>query len=518
MLWKIAKKEFLLNLMTFKFAVGTIVCVVLTAVFMPVLVSDYQDRLKQYNDAVSANEAELRKVKVYKNITPTIYRCPNVLSVFSEGLEKRLGYSAKIELDNIPELSAVSTGLNPYLSIYPVLDVSLVFKIVMSVLALLVAYDVIAGERERGTLKLVLSGTVARYQVLAGKFLAGLATLVIPITMAFIVGVLIFEFFPLVDLAGSDWVRIGLMYLGSLIFLSAMYNVGLLLSCLTKRSTISLVLGLFFWIVYVIVIPNGSGYLARKIQPLEPEEKLESELELVAEKRDSELRRMNKELPSGRAESHAGDAFNRNYIFVCDKRSLEYWKKSSVLKEPVKIKYADKFLEVKQKHLSNLFKQKYLANNFSRTSPISLFENIMSALAGTDLARAQYFMDRVRMHRNNVVDYIRSKTADFSSLSYFTRSKEGDWEESRKMLGPSRVATNEAVRKRVLDAFYKWRDKKIAETPALDLPDFPQFIYQPSVARSFSRAIPDLALLAFISVLFFVLSFVAFMRYDVRSD
>ena len=517
MLWKIAKKEFLLNLMTFKFAVGTIVCVVLTAVFMPVLVSDYQERLKQYNDAVSANEAELRKVKVYKNITPTIYRCPNVLSVFSEGLEKRLGYSAKIELDNIPELSAVSTGLNPYLSIYPVLDVSLVFKIVMSVLALLVAYDVIAGERERGTLKLVLSGTVARYQVLAGKFLAGLATLVIPLTLALIVGVLIFEFFPLVDLAGSDWVRIGLMYLASLIFLSAMYNMGLLFSCLAKRSAISLVLGLFFWVVCVIVIPNGSGYLARKIRPLEPEERLESELELVAEKRDSELRRMNKEIPSGWAGSHAGGAFNRNYIFVCDKRGLEHWKKSSVLKEPVKIKYADKFLEVKQKHLSNLFKQKYLANNFSRTSPISLFENIMSALAGTDLARAQYFMDRVRMHRNSVVAYIRSKTADFSSLSYFTRCKEGDWEEHNKILGPGRVATNEAERKRVLDAFFKWRDKKIAETPALDLQDFPQFIYQPSVARSFSRTIPDLALLVFISVLFFVLSFVAFMRYDVRS-
>jgi len=268
----------------------------------------------------------------------------------------------------------------------------------------------------------------------------------------------------------------------------------------------------------VIVIPNGSGYLARKIRPLEPEERLESELELVAEKRDSELQRMNKEIPSGWAGSHAGGAFNRNYIFVCDKRGLEYWKKSSVLKEPVRIKYADKFLEVKQKHLRNLFKQKYLANNFSRTSPISLFENIMSALAGTDLARAQYFMDRVRMHRNRVVDYIRSKTADFSSLSYFTRSKEGDWEEHNKILEPRRVATNEAERKRVWDAFYKWKDKKIAETLALDLQDFPQFIYQPSVARSFSRTIPDLALLVFISVLFFVLSFVAFMRYDVRSD
>ena len=42
MIWKVAKKEFLLNLMTFKFAVGVIVCVVLMSVFMPVLVNDYE--------------------------------------------------------------------------------------------------------------------------------------------------------------------------------------------------------------------------------------------------------------------------------------------------------------------------------------------------------------------------------------------------------------------------------------------------------------------------------------------
>ena len=47
MIWKIAKKELLLNLMTFKFAVGAIVCIVLMAVFMLILVSDYQERLKE---------------------------------------------------------------------------------------------------------------------------------------------------------------------------------------------------------------------------------------------------------------------------------------------------------------------------------------------------------------------------------------------------------------------------------------------------------------------------------------
>ena len=80
MIWKIAKKEFLLNLMTFKFAVGTIVSVVLMAVFMPILAKDYQQRFEDYNANVTANEAEFGKVKAYMAIAPT------------EGMESPAGY------------------------------------------------------------------------------------------------------------------------------------------------------------------------------------------------------------------------------------------------------------------------------------------------------------------------------------------------------------------------------------------------------------------------------------------
>jgi hypothetical protein len=45
MTWKIVKKEFLLILMTFKFSLGTLLCIVLVAVFDPVLADDYQQRL-----------------------------------------------------------------------------------------------------------------------------------------------------------------------------------------------------------------------------------------------------------------------------------------------------------------------------------------------------------------------------------------------------------------------------------------------------------------------------------------
>jgi len=106
MVWKIAKKEFLLNLMTFKFAMGTILCVVFMAVFASILLKDYQQRLENYNQAVAADAAELRKARVYRNIKPIIYRRPEVLSIFSEGLEKRLGNAVKIDVDSVPEIKS----------------------------------------------------------------------------------------------------------------------------------------------------------------------------------------------------------------------------------------------------------------------------------------------------------------------------------------------------------------------------------------------------------------------------
>ena len=505
MIWKIAKKEFLLNLMTFKFAVGTIVCVVLTAVFAPILAKDYQQRLKDYNDNVSANEAKLREVKVYEVLTPTIYRPPALLSVFAEGLEKRIGNSAKIELKSIPELNAAPTEVNPYLSIFPALDISLIFKVVISLLALLVAYDVISGEREQGTLKLILSNTAARHQVLLGKLIAGLLTLVVPITLTFIVELLVLEFFPMVDLGWSDWARIALTYIASIVFVSAIYNISLLFSCLAKRSAISLILGLFSWVVFVVVVPNGSVYLARRTHLLAPKEKREGQIKALTEKYKSEREEIRAKLPPGGWEYDADGPFGEWYVLLCTPSGAEHWQKLSALMNPLEIKYADKFWEVERTYLGDLFKQNYLAKSLSRISPVSLYGNVASTLAGTDLASLQYFTDNVRVHRNKVIDYIRAKTDNFSVLSYFTPSTQ----EAREQFEKYARAEN-------WQAIDELKQKTIDNTPSLDLQDFPRFAYRLDVVEGLRRAALDIALLIIANVIFFTLAFVAFINYDVR--
>jgi ABC-type transport system involved in multi-copper enzyme maturation permease subunit len=518
MIWKIVKKEFLLNLMTFKFAVGTIVCVVLMAAFMPILAKDYQRRLEDYNANVAANEAELRKVKVYKNITPTVYRLPSALSVFSEGLEKQLSKSAKVELGGVPEISMASGVSNPFLSAFPTLDVMLIVKVVMSILALLVAYDTISGERERGTLRLVLANRTARHEVLLGKLLAGLVTLIIPVTGAFIVGLLILQFFPMVSLSGADWIRIGFMYLASLIFVSAMYNIGLLFSCLMSRSSISLVLGLFVWVVFVVVIPNGSVYLANYLRPTEAREKMAVEVKALMQERNNKIDDLIKTLRTGGQHSMAQGAFGHYYELYCGKPYRDDLQKRYARSEPVRIRYADRIFEVQRQYLSGLTKQKYLASTIAQISPVTVYESLMSALAGTDLANLEHFRNRVKLHTNEVVEYIRSKTKNFSSISYFTPTKEGDHSKMIKEIDRIMSLLRESSGKsHWLEEYRKWEAQKLKQTPSPNLQDLPRFTYGPeSLARILRRTISHVMLLFFINVLFFTLSFVAFLKYDVR--
>jgi ABC-type transport system involved in multi-copper enzyme maturation permease subunit len=493
MIWKIAKKEFLLNLMTFKFAVGTILCIVLMAIFVPILTKAYQERLKVYNENIAYNERELGKVTIYKNITPTAYRPPSVLAVFSEGLEKQIGNSATIEYDKVPEISGAVA--NHYLSIFSIFDASLIFEIVISVLALLVAYDAISGERERGTLKLMLSGAAARYQVLLGKLLAGLMLLIVLVTITFILGLFILLSFPMVDLGGSDWIRIGFMFFASLVFIATMYNLGLLFSCMARRSTVSLVLGLFLWIIFVVVVPNGSAYLAAQILPIQSEDKINEQIASLRREAQREVNREKKRSgrsymsgSTSRSDVVGKGGFGHGYIRSCNEVLMHNGIIDYSIGVPIYIKYADKYSEVKFDRLRSMFKQTHLSNNLSRISPISLYDNVMSALAGTDMVGFQNFIDNVKVHRKDIIEYVRSRTNNFSSSTFFT------------------PCTKEEM---------KTRPKGDTAAP-LELQDLPRFVYKADIVGCLLRAIPDLALLILGNALFFAIAYAAFLRYDVR--
>jgi hypothetical protein len=280
------------------------------------------------------------------------------------------------------------------------------------------------------------------------------------------------------------------------------------------------VLGLFLWILFAIIVPNSSVYVAAELRPPESQENIDAQLVVLSEEFDIERRirldeQRTRDAPSNTAQSDAKDSFGRGYHRLLNEAYLESEQDRYRIQFPLEIRYAERSWEVQRRRFNSLYEQKRLADRLSKISPISLYDGVMSTLAGTDMAAFQRFSDAARAYRGEIVEYVRGKTENFSSSLFFTPCTKEEAEEYDRFIAQSReVKTPEeaaALMQRARPLF----EKMYAETANLDLGDFPAF-RMPSAFGDVSRAVPGLALLIFVNMLFFALSFVAFMRYDVR--
>lgn len=118
-------------------------------------------------------------------------------------------------------------------------------------IALLLAYDAIVGEAERGTLLLLLAYPVARHQVLLGKFLGHLLILVVATVLGYGAAGLVVGLRG--DTGPAAWAAFGAL-LGSSILLGATFlAIGYLLSTLVRERATAGGMALGIWLLLVIV-------------------------------------------------------------------------------------------------------------------------------------------------------------------------------------------------------------------------------------------------------------------------
>jgi ABC-2 type transport system permease protein len=135
----------------------------------------------------------------------------------------------------------------------------------------LVAGDIVASEDHNGTLKTVLTRSLERWQIFAGKALAATTYAIVAIaingTVAVVAGSIESGFNSLVTLSGtrvSAWKALELVYASLLVYLIpilAIVCIGLLLSSLTRNSAAAVVGTLMFSLLIQLVgiLPGLSG-------------------------------------------------------------------------------------------------------------------------------------------------------------------------------------------------------------------------------------------------------------------
>jgi ABC-type transport system involved in multi-copper enzyme maturation permease subunit len=139
----------------------------------------------------------------------------------------------------------------------PAPDWELMVRILLSFIAIILSYDLIVGERERGTLALTLAYPVSRRRVLCAKFLAVLTLLGWLLLAGGLLSMLIYLSRGGGALGTGDYARMGLFGLGALLYLAIFVAVSLLVSSRARSSVSSLTILLIFWIAATVVIPQG---------------------------------------------------------------------------------------------------------------------------------------------------------------------------------------------------------------------------------------------------------------------
>ena len=493
------RRELLANLMTLRFFVVVVTCLVLVIVSTLVLLQDYQHRLGAYNTAASTHREDITDSMTYSQLRLYVDRPPNPLSIFNRGLDKRLGNTIHVHHQYVPTLlDAKHHGVdNPFLNLFSGMDLVFIFQVVLSLMALLFAYDAIAGEREAHTLRLIATNPVPRSLILLAKYASTMACLIVSLIISVLLALFLLTTSGLVAFSSEDFLRILGILLTSVIYLSTFYLIGLLISTVSRRTVTALVLVMFVWVMLVLVYPSLT--VATLDRLISIEEKLKpalSEIEQFWDRYDSDERASCKKnsvrsysyparIGHGNHAKYSGGYNNQTLLhhrfwWTYDYDKIDEDKEELVpnvqshcqFMESSRIRAAEKTWLVRKKALDQTYGRKVKAVQMAiRFSPAATYDLATEALAGTNLQGIERFAESSRQYRRALIEHLREKKA-FSSRQWFSHDK-------------GRV---------------RWDD-------------LPQFSYQRAdLGSDIIGVVPDLILLLSINLAIFMAVFLTFRR------
>ena len=495
MLRTLIRQELLTHLMSARFFAAVVITLLLVVANAVVLLEDYERRLVKYSQQANAHREKAQEAKTYSTLKLSVERPPNPLSLFSAGLDKRLGTTFEIYYGSVPMISDGSARSldNTFLNLFSKIDLVLIFQVVLSLMALLFAYDAIAGDWESGTLRLVISHPVRRGSILFAKYIGAMVCLLIPVLMSLLMVLILLSSTSSIQLDGEDFLRIGGIVLTTSIYLSVFYLIGLLISATTRRTATSLMLCMFLWVALVLVYPNWSRFTItpvgdtraihssadQQIEQIWEEVDREERQFLANSPLEGEPRKFNLDVPQSNSFSSKGH-LSRRYgmdmkLGTQSDPLVPHVQKYHATMGALYIRSAEQIALVRKQTLdSTALRESVWHERLMKLSPASLYTFTAAAWAGTDLECMFDFVQAVQGYQRTIVDYFHDKDA-FGSRKWFA-----------------------------------------SDRGAVDWWDLPQFHFdRADVSENATRALPELFLLLLINLVLFTGTFLIFTKIEV---
>jgi ABC-type transport system involved in multi-copper enzyme maturation permease subunit len=483
MLRAIIRKEIMDSVSTLKFVVTFLVVVVLVISGLALGSRNYLEQRGEVNRQRQLNQKMLESQFDWLNAGwagVIDSKKPYVLTTVDNGIDSSLGRLASINTLEDARLDESRNLVSPILAVFGEIDITFVVKIILSLFVILLTYDAVSGEKERGTLKLTLANDVPRYQLLLGKIIGGLAVISFSFLLPLLLGLTFMMGFNnkvLSDFTPEAWWRLALIVFVYLLYLAVFLSLGLLVSALSHRSSTSFVVLLVIWVLFVTIIPRISLAASERLRPYESYTALQTKaFKEVSEKRAEMIRdftpRFIQVRNRGMMQAFMGETGQQQGSTELSQMMTDFWRGLTDAQRVV-MDYYDRQYDLQQRA------QIDTAESISRfLSPTSALSFAVESLAGSGWARQIEYVDQLRKFRNDFMNYMFSQAEKVEYQSMW------DMMEKQKLdIDINRIS-------------FQFREE--------------------SLGTVFSRAVTDIAVLAIMALVFFAASFVAFIRYDVR--
>ncbi|MEM7584233.1 MAG: ABC transporter permease subunit [Acidobacteriota bacterium] len=483
MLRALIEKEWKSVLLSPKFAATFAVTAALILLSIAIGVGEYRAFEAQQAAGQRLLAEEHLEQTSWVGLSTRIFRGVDPLHIFAGGVHHDIGRLARISNQQAPLLQQSIYSDDSILAMFRSFDLSLVVQLVLSLFAILFTYDALSGEREAGTLRLMLSNAVPRSLVVLAKFLGTWLALAVPFTLPVLLGLLAIVLAG-IPLDGGQWQRIALLLLASGLYFTVFMAFGIAVSALTRRSSTAFLVLLVSWVLLVLVIPR-IGLLAAVYQvPVPTVAEIESQKAGFETRQREAYRRQLEATWIERQRQMAGldEAGQEAYE---DANLWRWLEEDEAARKRLETDLAQHAMRLDEDLRHRKAQQEQLAFSLSRLSPASAYRLVAMRIAGSGIELKE-----------------RYETAARGYLEAFSRFVDEG----------SGGGGDMVIRRRGSGH----RSSFMGTQEPLDLSDMPRFDAPRRDAATLVAALPDLGLLATQALACFAVGFVAFLRYDVR--
>ncbi len=493
MFTELVLKELRDHLLSLRFQIGLLLALVLVSASAFVLSVRYRRENHEYWERLAQNEEFLSK---YSHLN----RDGNVLAPAKPP-------SSLVLVEGLPDpANAQTLDSNPMPDLFRPADLTTTVGIIFSLLGIVLGFDAVNGEKERGTLRLMLSNRLRRFDVIAAKWAGGMLVLMVALAAAWLAATVIVRVEAGVHWDASDAGSLAALWGFALLYSAAFFTLALACSTLFTRSSVSVLASLFTWVLLVFVLPNISPYLAAQVVRVPSLAALQRDIQYITSEERDNLGREG----TGKVYERLGCVWVSDRLAQCSpsgssprKFDLEY----TDMREPS---------EAMKQRIANDAEFRAFYEQVRKA-----IERVWADVNQRQQARADQLQAAWRARADGQFNLSKqlSYTSPFPPLVYASTDLALTGFISRRQFDQQAGAYYEALEK------YLWAryHEEEAKNPSFSVDDFldvstrPRFTFvPPRFSQRVAEVMPFALMLGGWNLAFFALSILGFLRFDVR--